>query len=321
MCNNASRTYKQKQKRMQKKWTNVQCLGVDLSIVLPCYREAPHLYKNVALIRRILETRLSDVSYEIILVNDGSPDNTDLKCQRLSSDSSVVKSISYSKNQWKGNAVKLGVLAAEWKVMCFMDSDLDISPKFIIEYYQYLESHQNLDVIIGSKAVSISKSRVSLKRKIFSFVSKSVNSILFWLPIKDTQVGIKMFRKKVGKDIFPLVSINGYAFDVEFLFHSHIHGYKIEERAVELKIEDKTSSIDFYSTLRILYDLFLLFKKTNYVYILRKKELRLKTKIRIFLLRIAIFPSERVVAMLLKIIRNPKVKKDRKILTPSLSQI
>lgn len=120
-----------------------------------------------------------------------------------------------------------------------------------------------------------------------------------------------MFRKKVAMDIFPLVSINGYAFDVEFLFHSHIHGFRIEERAVEIKTEDRSSSIDLYSTLHILYDLFVLFKKTNYVYILRKKELRLKTKIRIFLLRGIIYPSERIVAFLLRVIRNPKVRKPK----------
>lgn len=202
-----------------------------------------------------------------------------------------------------------------------MDSDLDISPKFVVEYYHYLKNHKELDVVIGSKAVSNSERCVSLKRKVLSFVAKSINSILFGLPVKDTQVGIKMFRKKVAEDIFPLVSINGYAFDVEFLFHAHIHGYKIEERPVILRIEDRTSSVDFYSMLRILYDLFVLFKKTNYVYILRKKEIRFKTKIRIFILRMIIFPSERIVHFLLQVIKNPKTKQSQKVLIIKTQQV
>lgn len=284
-------------------------IKTDLSIILPCYREAKHLYRNVAMVRKIIENNLKGVSYEIVLVNDGSPDNTGAKCQKLAEGSSVVRSISYEKNRGKGSAVKVGVAAAVGEIVCFIDSDLDISPLFIVDYYRHIAAHPELDVVIASKAVSASKKHVSLKRKIFSYISKTMNSVLFGLAIKDTQVGLKMFRNKVGKDIFPLVSINGYAFDVEFLFHAHIHGFRIEERAVDLKIEDRTSSIDFYSMLVILYDLFILFKKTNYIYILRKKELHSRTKIRIFILRMVIFPSERIVAFLLKVIRNPKAKK------------
>lgn len=102
-----------------------------------------------------------------------------------------------------------------------MDSDGEIEPKYIEWYYKHLIEHPAVSVVIGSKALSKSNMKRSLKRRFLSGVSQHINAILFSLPIRDTQVGIKLFRADIGKSIFPILTIEGYAFDVEFLFHAN----------------------------------------------------------------------------------------------------
>ncbi len=278
-----------------------------LSIILPCYNEERYLYSTVTNIEREMSRDFwEDFPYEILIVNDGSKDGTEAVARQIEQEQPKVRLITYPNNRGKWHAIKTGVADAQGEIICYMDSDGDVDPKYTRTYYEYLSENPEIHIAIASKAIEESTVKRPMKRILLSWVSQTINRLLFSLPIRDTQVGMKMFRANVGKEIFPIVTIEWYAFDVEFLFHANMRHYNIKELPITLDLKHKKSNIDFYDTVRILADLFILFKKINYIYILRKHELKFKTRLRIYMLRVIVFPTERVLSFFLRIFKSKK---------------
>ena len=94
-----------------------------------------------------------------------------------------------------------------------------------------------MDVVIGSKRHPESKLKYPWHRKIISNVYFFLIKIMFGLPLKDTQTGIKLFKYEVLKKIFPKVLIKRYAFDLELLVNAHHLGYKIAEAPITLNYQ------------------------------------------------------------------------------------
>lgn len=278
----------------------------NLSIVLPCYNEEKNIVKNVQNIIRTIKSQLKNINFEIILVNDGSKDKTYESLLKAEKKFKWVFAHTYEKNMWKWYAIKYGLSKTRWEIVWFIDSDWDIDPQHIVDYYNHIIQHHDADIVIGSKTISGSVGKASIKRKILSYINMKINSLLFNLPVKDTQVGVKFFRKEVKQIIENFSYTYSYAFDVEFLFFAHYKGFKIKELPVRINTLNRISTIDTYASFKILYDLLILHKKINYLFYLKKQETKKKTKLKLFVLKFFIFPWENIIRFLLKNMKNKK---------------
>lgn len=204
-----------------------------LSVVVPSYRQERTIVADIKNIQKALEEL--DYKYEIIIVIDGMVDDTYKKLQKIKS--SKIKIIAYEINQGKGHAVRSGMLKAKGDVIGFMDAGMDIHPAGFKMLLNHMEWY-NADVIVGSKLHPVSKVNYPFYRKILSWGYRQVTKALFGFKVRDTQVGIKFFKRKVVKDVLPRVLVKKYAFDIEVLAVAYLLGYKkIYEAPINLNFK------------------------------------------------------------------------------------
>lgn len=201
-----------------------------LSIVIPAYKEEKSIYKTVSEIVRVQDQLEYD--YEVLVVVDGSPDDTAAEVKRVKSEH--VKVIEYYPNQGKGNAVKIGVEKARGEIITFTDAGGDFKPEQFDKYVKLLELF-NADIVIGSKRHPASMVSYPLLRRIYSRCFQLLVRILFGLRVTDTQTGLKFFKSNVAKTIFPKALVKQYAIDLELLVIARQFGFRrVFEAPVEL---------------------------------------------------------------------------------------
>jgi len=202
----------------------------DLSVIIPAYNEEKIIFKTIREVEKVLNKL--KLSYEIIVVDDGSTDNTykeALRAARLNGRIKVVK----KENDGKGSALKYGFNFCSGKLVTFVDADLDLHPRQIPLLIEYMKRY-NADIVVGSKRHPLSKINYPFHRKFLSLAYQLIVKILFNLNLRDTQAGLKLFKIEVLKKIFPRILCKKYAFDLELLVNAHHKGFKIVEAPVEL---------------------------------------------------------------------------------------
>lgn len=203
----------------------------QLSVVMPAYNEGDNIFNNIQKVSTAL--RGFTDKFEIIIVNDGSKDNTKEEVKRAIQLDDKVRLVSYKTNGGKGKAIKEGVKAAKGQYIAFLDSDLDLPPEQLEAYVAQI-SNGNADVVIGSKMHKDSKIDYPAVRKIISFGYYCMLKVLFRLNVKDTQTGIKVFKSEALKPVIELIKTEGFAYDIEILVAVNCRKYRIKEMPVEL---------------------------------------------------------------------------------------
>ncbi len=232
-----------------------------ISIVIPAYNQQKTITRDIKNIEKIL--KLLGYKYEVIIVNDGSTDHTLKKAKVFRSDK--VKVLGYSINQGKGHAIRLGMLKAKGDIIGFIDSGMDINPNGFAMLLNHMEWY-NADVIVGSKLHPVSKVKYPYPRRILSWGYRWLTKVLFGFKIRDTQVGLKFFKRKVVNAVIPRLLVKKYAFDIEILAVSHRLGYKrIFEAPVEINFKTNTiNSANLWKTIfNMLWDTFAVFYRLN----------------------------------------------------------
>src|SRR3972149_12308398 len=186
-----------------------------LSVVVPAYKTEKVIDKSLLKIKRVLDQ--IRYSYEIICVVDGRVDNTFQKANRLAKRyPKKIVVTGYEKNLGKGHAVRFGMAQARGDIIGFIDAGLDINPNGISMLLEHFEWYK-ADIIIGSKRHPASKVIYPWQRKLLSFGYQIMVKVLFGLNVRDTQVGLKFFRRRVLEKTMPRLLIKAWAFDVEML--------------------------------------------------------------------------------------------------------
>jgi glycosyltransferase involved in cell wall biosynthesis len=175
------------------------------------------------------------VNPQIILVDDGSNDGTYEKALEFAKQHPNIQVVNYGNNMGKGFAIRYGFKYATRDLVAFIDADLNLHPGLILRLLEYMDK-TGADVVVGSKRHRDSKINYPLKRKILSEIYYLFVKFLFGLPVRDTQVGLKLYKREVLEDVLPKVLVKKYAFDIELLANAHRLGYKIIESPVELNI-------------------------------------------------------------------------------------
>ena len=205
-----------------------------LSVVVPAYKQEKTILKDVTSILKSLDEL--NYNYELIVVVDGIIDDTYKILNRVKN--IHLKIIAYEKNQGKGHAVRVGMLKAMGDVIGFMDAGMDIHPTGFRMLLNHMEWY-NADVIVGSKLHPVSKVNYPFYRKVLSWGYRQVTKALFGFKVRDTQVGIKFFKRKVVRDVLPRLLVKQYAFDIEILAVSYLLGYKkIYEAPVRINFKE-----------------------------------------------------------------------------------
>ncbi len=214
---------------------------MQISLMIPAYNEGNKIKKTLKEVQSFVENEKDE--WEVLIINDGSTDNTLEILENYKPQ--FFKIISYNQNKGKGFALKQGVKQATGDYICFIDSDLAYSFENLKKLLSYLDKY---DVVIGSRNLHTDNhENISTLRRILGRGFNIVSNIILGHKIKDTQSGLKAFKKKPAKYLFSKQTLQGWSFDTEILYLAKKKNYKIKQvKAVVLqKYGTKDSKINF----------------------------------------------------------------------------
>ena len=214
--------------------------AVDFSVIIPAYNEAERISPTLD---RVLEwIDQEGRRAEVLVVDDGSSDDTCGVVRARSESDGRLRLIENGANRGKGYSVAHGVREARGAWILFSDADLSTPVEELLK----LEAGRGeAPISIGSRALPDSdlKKRQPFYREMMGRSFNLLVQTLVFPGIKDTQCGFKLFRADVAKALFELRTIDGFAFDVEVLFLARKHGHSVTEIPV-VWINDEASRVD-----------------------------------------------------------------------------
>lgn len=199
----------------------------SLSIILPAYNEGENIYANILRVCEILR----EYEFELIVVDDGSADNTYSEAKRAEMEGFPVRAIAQKENRGKGATLFHGFDYTSGERIVFLDADLEIAPKYLISLLKVMDD-TDADIVAGVK--DMSDNQFPWLRRMMSKTYKRSVTFLFGLSISDTQTGIKLFKREVLEATVPRLSVSRFAFDIELLLAASRFGYKIVEHPVKI---------------------------------------------------------------------------------------
>ena len=218
---------------------------MKVSILMPAFNEENRIEQGITGIINLASTLGYD--YEVIIIDDGSTDNTRNVALKLA-DNPHVKVIGYKQNQGKGNAINFGLKHAKGDYVVFMDSDMEIKP---LEFKDYIKNLEHADIVIGSKRHPESHVWTPYMRKFLSHGFNILIRLALGIRITDTQSGFKAFRREKLERIVRLMSVKRFAFDAELLAVAELLKMRIVELPVEINLSTRFSIRQIF---RILVD-------------------------------------------------------------------
>ncbi len=224
-----------------------------LSIIVPAYNEQSRIENSLRRIQEYINEQTYDAV--VLVVSDGSTDETVDIVQSFSAQDSRFQVYHYSPNRGKGCAVRTGMLMseAEWLLLC--DADL-AAP---IEEVEKLFS-ANTPIAIGSRALNRRQMEIKqpfLRRtagKMFNFVVQ----LLAIRGLQDTQCGFKLFSNEAAKAIFSRCRLDGYSYDFEALMIGRALGYAISEVPIRWEHQEGSKVNLLRDGLKMIKDLVIL---------------------------------------------------------------
>ena len=225
---------------------------IYLSVIIPAYKEEGRIGNTLLSLEEYFKDKT--YQYEIIVVNDGSPDNTAKVVESYIPRVKNLRLVDNEKNCGKGFAVNCGMAQAKGEYRLFMDADNSVHISTVEDFLPQLKN--GVDVVIGSirlKSASVSENS-GWYRRALGYVAKVIIGVLAVPGISDTQRGFKLFSKRAAEVIFPLQTINRFGFDIELLVIAWVNGLKIKELPVVWNNADG-STVTFSSYFQTLREL------------------------------------------------------------------
>lgn len=234
-----------------------------LSLIIPVYKQEKTIVRNINHIKSVLDNVRYD--YEVIAVVDGIIDNSLKKIKQAKIPK--VTTLGYIKNQGKSYAIRLGMTKARGDYVMFIDSGLEIDPNGISMLLEHMEWY-DADIIVGSKRHLASQVKYPFYRKMLSYGYYYLVKFLFGIKIRDTQAGIKVFKKKALEKILPRLMEKQFAGDLEILVAADTLGFKrIYEAPIKLdyQLGSVTSAATLKAILGIVKDTLFIFYRKNVI--------------------------------------------------------
>ncbi len=233
-----------------------------ISLIVPAYKQEETIVSNLKKVKDVLD----ELRYptELICVVDGKVDNTFRNAQRFAKKYRNIKVVGFDTNKGKGYAVRFGMAESKGDIIGFIDSGMDLNPNglsILLEHFEWYDA----DIIVGSKRHPASKVYYPWQRRILSMGYQLLVWMLFGLRIRDTQVGMKFFRRRILEEVLPRLLVKRFAFDVEMLAVANYLGYtRIYEAPVDITLKFGVASTITSQT--FLKTIFLMMKDTFAVF-------------------------------------------------------
>jgi hypothetical protein len=229
--------------------------ALSLSIVIPAFNEAACMRDRAGLLNEAVAAgRIDPLVTELIVVDDGSTDETSKLAERLlASVYPRLRILQMSKNSGKGAAIRVGAGAASAPFVAFMDADMSVDPA---QVPLLIAAMEGAHVAIGSRAMTDSNVQAYRRHRVvmgrtFSFLANAMTNV----GLKDTQCGFKAFRTPVARILFHLMVIDRFAFDVDILTLARQLGMEICEVPVEWEESDSSTVRPMSDSISMAIDL------------------------------------------------------------------
>jgi len=228
-------------------------MSVRYSIILPAFNEGSRI--GLSLEKALAFIRQQGWKAEIIVVNDGSSDETARVVQAFMRGAPELRLLENPGNRGKGYSVRHGMLNARGEVLVFSDADLS-SP--IAESTKLIAAiEQGADLAFGSRwlLAETQTRRQSLMRQLAGRAYNVLSRLLLGLPYKDMQCGLKAFSRRAGEIVFTRQQIERWGFDPELLFIARKFGLKMTEVAVEWAHDDRSKINPLVDGIKMFWEL------------------------------------------------------------------
>jgi glycosyltransferase involved in cell wall biosynthesis/O-antigen/teichoic acid export membrane protein len=225
---------------------------IDLTLVIPFYNPGSRLASHVRAVVGVL--RAEQVTFEVIAVSDGSTDGSPSSIAGIGQ----VRIVELAKNQGKGAALRVGLAQGRGRYLGFIDCDGDIPARQLSHFLAAVRAGEP-DVVLGAKSHPDSDVVFPPLRRLYSFGYQQLTRLLFWLPTRDTQTGIKLIRRETLAAVLPTMLEKRFAFDLELLVVARRMGYRnFVELPVQI-VERFTTTISPKAVWRTLLDTLAIF--------------------------------------------------------------
>jgi len=214
-------------------------LQPQLSLIIPAFNEAGCIAESLTLVAESLTGGFGN--FEVIVVDDGSTDETARLAKEHPLRPQVVR---LGKNLGKGAAVRRGVAEARGDYIFFTDADIPYDLSFLNEAVTYLKDNR-FDIVLGARDLSKppnTPNRKLLRRLASDVFTLFINRVVV-RGIPDTQCGIKGFTRRAATELFPILTVDRFAFDVELVYLARKLGHRIKRLPVSQRPERKRSSV------------------------------------------------------------------------------
>jgi O-antigen/teichoic acid export membrane protein len=225
---------------------------IDLSLVVPFYNPGHRLAFHV---QAVVDALMSErVTFEVIAVSDGSTDGSPASIAKIDQ----VRIIELAENLGKGAALRVGLAQGRGRYLGFIDGDGDIPARQLSHFVAAIRAGEP-DVVLGSKLHPGSDVVYPPLRRLYSAGYRQLTRLLFRLPARDTQTGIKLIRRETLAAVLPKMVEKRFAFDLELLVVARRTGYRnFVEHPVQIA-ERFTTTISMRAVWRTLLDTFAIF--------------------------------------------------------------
>lgn len=228
-----------------------------LSVIIPSYKEGKRIGQNLMEIKEYLEKK--DFSYEVLVVVDGSPDNTADIARSYKDKFESLRVIDNKKNHGKGYVVRQGLLEAKGEIRAFLDADGSTSIKHLDKFLP--EFGKGYDVVIGSRDIKGAYIQVHQPkyREIMGDMGNWLIRIVLGLwSFPDTQCGFKVLTGKAADQVAKRMVVDRFGFDFEMIILAKKLGFKIKQMPVRwMNEEGSTVSLTGPNGfVQVIFDLF-----------------------------------------------------------------
>ena len=208
------------------------------SIIIPAYNEVARLGATLDRVLNYIAAQHWDA--EVIVVNDGSRDQTPDLVRSYAQTHPTLRLLENPGNRGKGYSVRNGMLNATGEILLFTDADLSAPIEEAPNLFAAI--HSGADIAIGSRWLrpELQSRRQSLLRQFYGRIFNLALRLVLGLTFKDTQCGFKAFTRQAAQEIFPRQRIERWGFDPELLYLARKLGFKVKEIPVIWSNSDGT---------------------------------------------------------------------------------